>query len=495
MPPKVKLTPEEKKALKLAKKEEKKRQKIEKAKQLKRDYLGREVKYGDLTLKGHEKEWRQMLINLALPKMREDLEFAWHNFERVIDCKNFTISLLMDEIKYAEDQYVMNNRNHIENIDRLIDIFQERIEELQEDYDDEVHLLKTPHNSEIHFRLESCKKRGEEEVKEIILQTEEDENYIKTMSHILDVERKVQKQNVRAEYFSKLEEEQRKYAYIIKLKKGLLEKTFQDIMKDTVQFLHHYERQTKTRSKEHDELKGQDDAMQELLVGQLEKIRQGCEYIKILRVKLNDSQKLLSRKLKDIQDEHDLFAYAFSALKQRLELDRKTDLQQLITLTVNYNDTMENLDKLKAKVESILQLSAVCRKLETQKEKVKPFPMTGCDPKSVDDRVSRSSIIPSGEVEEEQFLSCMELFWQRVAQADSSRYAINEEREFLKTQNELLKYKLYQYCQCISCPMTEKNVLARGVKHVTEGALEQQKYEKQKVPQFGRSRLHLDIDA
>lgn len=138
MPPKPKLTPEERKALKAAKKAEKKQKLIEKKKQVRRDYLGREVKYGELTLKKHEKEWRQMLINLALPKMREDLEFAWHNFERVVDCKDFVISLLMDELKDAEEQYLMNNRNHAEHIDKLIDMFRVQIEEIHHDYENRV---------------------------------------------------------------------------------------------------------------------------------------------------------------------------------------------------------------------------------------------------------------------------------------------------------------------------------------------------------------------
>lgn len=145
MPPK--LTPEEKKAAKAAKKAEKKQQLIEKKKQIKRDQLDREVKYGDLTIKKHEKEWRLMLINIALPKMKEDLEFAWHNFERVIDCKNFTISLLMDEIRDAEQQYVLNTKNHMEHIDKLIDLFRMHLEELQ--IDNEKQVIKNSQSSRL----------------------------------------------------------------------------------------------------------------------------------------------------------------------------------------------------------------------------------------------------------------------------------------------------------------------------------------------------------
>lgn len=73
--------------------------------------------------------------------MRDDLEFAWHNFERIVDCKDFTISLLLEELRYAERQYSMNFKNHLENIDIFIDIYQERLEEIQRDHDIQVILI------------------------------------------------------------------------------------------------------------------------------------------------------------------------------------------------------------------------------------------------------------------------------------------------------------------------------------------------------------------
>lgn len=135
---KVHLSPEERKELRKQKKLQRKLQKAEKKRQIKRDHLGREVKYGALTYKKYEKDWKTMLVKVALPRMREELEFAWHNFERVIDCKDFTISLLMDELRDSEEQYMHNFRAHAENIDKLMGIFHDRLDELRRDYDEEV---------------------------------------------------------------------------------------------------------------------------------------------------------------------------------------------------------------------------------------------------------------------------------------------------------------------------------------------------------------------
>ncbi|KAJ8973370.1 hypothetical protein NQ317_007183, partial [Molorchus minor] len=455
--PKIPLTREEKKALKLARKEERKRLKIEAAKQVKREYLGREIKYGQLTIQRHEREWRQMLINLTLPKMREDLEFAWHNFERIIDCKNFTISLLMDEIREAEEQYMFNLRSHILRVDELIDLFRGKIEELQEDYCNERSTLQ---------------KRSQEEVNEIKLAAEEEENHIKTMLFILDIVKKEQKQDVQAEYFSKLQETDNRNLHLISTLKGTLENKFQYLLQDTLNFLQDYEQNTKERRREHEELRTQDDALQALLVNQLEKIRKACEYVKILKMKLTDSEKILGRKLRDIQGEEDFFAYAFSTLKNLLVFDTRRDQQQLV---------------------QILHMSSVCRKLETQDEKIQPFPTTT----HFAEDLPKLSIIVTEEDQGDYFPQ-LNLFWQRVAQAEASRHAINEERNYLKTENEILKLKLYEYCQCINCPSAERNVIQKGVKpirkgiNVTEGTIEAKKYEKHNISKFVISKVQFD---
>lgn len=70
--PKPKLTPEERKELRRQKKAEKKRLAALKKRQQKVDHLEREVKYGNLTIKRHEKSWREMLLKIAVPRSVHD---------------------------------------------------------------------------------------------------------------------------------------------------------------------------------------------------------------------------------------------------------------------------------------------------------------------------------------------------------------------------------------------------------------------------------------
>lgn len=324
-------------------------------------------------------------------------------------------------------------------------------------------------------------KRGEEQAQELKVSAAEDDNYLKTMIYKLEMAWKEQKQNVRAEYFSKLEEEGTKCTQLIHRLRGVLEKELTDVCTTTREFLNDYEEATKARKKEHDKLKAQDDSVQKLLVTQLEKLRKMNEIVRRLKSKYADSRKLLKNKLKDIQDENEYFVFVYNTLKEKLKWDRKKDFDQIKILTVSYSAAMQYLEKLKEKGEHILHAAAVCRKLETQEEKIMPFPVT-------------EGMAKAFPEEQALLMESLELFWQRVAQAEASRYSINEEREFLKTENQILQMKLHNYCQCVSCPPGEQKMDDKKGLYITDGVFEMKKYEKQNCDQFISNKYDDEID-
>lgn len=289
-----------------------------------------------------------------------------------------------------------------------------------------------------------------------------------TMIHILEMARKEQKQTVRAEYFSKLEEEETKSTQFVQKLKGVLEKVHYTLYTDTTEFLENYNNRVKERKKQYDTLKVRDEALQKLLSNQLEKLRKAYDYIKTLKQKQVECQKLVGRKSKDLEAEYNFFTRTFNTLKNKLILDRQKDAHALNILTDNYNQTLHALDKLRERGEHILHVAAVCRKLETLEEKILPFPA------------------PGGKIGLEkahfktEYFESLQPFWQRVGQAEASKYAFVEEKKFLKTENYILKMKLHRYCQCLMCPVPEKNVMQK-VKYVTEGTIEKKKYDKHEI--------------
>ncbi|ENN76352.1 hypothetical protein YQE_07129, partial [Dendroctonus ponderosae] len=458
MAPKPHLTPEERKELRALKKAEKKQKRQEKKKQLKRELLTREINYGAVTLKRQEKTWRQLLIGLKVPEMRKDLEFAWHHFERLVDCKDFAISLLLDELDKANGQYFLNMKTHSEHIDQLLQMFADQVQQLQQDYSNQAEELEKEHQ----FNADQLEAGSSEE-----------ENYLKTVLYILQLEMKEVKRTRHAEYFSKLEEQDSKQHQLVQRMKGILEQLHLQVWTDTVQFLQRHQNSIKERKKIHLEMKSEDDKLQLLIRNQLEHIRSSHNTIRSLKVKEAELEKFLGRHVADLQSEFDFFTFAFNSLKTKLTKDRRLDFQKLNCLTIHYNEVIAYMESLEAKGKHILHVGSVCRKLETVKEKILPFPANFVN------EMSKPSV---SEVSE--YMEALELFWQRVGRADAARYGVNEEREFLITENEILKRRLHQYCQCLKCPDFQPfQTTSRPCRTITEGVLELKKYNKHGVCQ------------
>ncbi|CAG9766914.1 unnamed protein product [Ceutorhynchus assimilis] len=454
MPPK--LTPEEKKARQANKRAEKKARQIEKRKQLKRDQLERELKYGAVTLRRQEQNWRKMLIDIAMPDMLKDLEFAWYNFERVADCKDFAISLLLDELDMAKQQGSLNLVTHMEHINKLIQMFDDRMHELNDDYKKQADEMQNEHmNNAKHLDVER----------------KEETNYLKTMLYLLQMEMREVKRTRHAEYYSKLEEQYSKHQTLVHRIRHDLEEKHLQLWAKTVKFVEDYQVQIKDRKQINSKLKTVDDKLQKLIINQLEHIRACNDIIRGLEIKKRELEKFLERKVADLQSEFDFFFMVFDTLKKKLATDREIDFQKINCLTFNYNETISYLDEVFIKGKHVFQAASVCRKLETLSEKIMPFPVNFVN------EMCRPSL-----TDIEDYMPSMDLFWQRVGQAEAERAAVNEQREYLISENDILKTRIHFYCQCLKCedkqPIKTRPALCSTV---TEGTQELKKYSKQGI--------------
>lgn len=348
--PKPKRTPEERKKLRLAKKAEKKRLAELKKKQIKLDHLSREIKYGDLTIRRHEKKWKEMLLKITLPKMRQNLEYAWHNFERIIDSKDFQISLLMDEIKDAEEQYMIGIRNHIENIDKLIGAFRERLYELKWKHEDAVKKLT---------------EGGQEEIDALKNSHLDNEQYFKMMLYGLEVSRKEFLKTVMGDYLSKLDEEDVKYTDIRLKMKLILDDKLQYVWDTTQKFLKDYDMQTAQRRNQYNTLNEQDIQMHKVMDIQRDRIFKSQDRIKNLKQQHNELVHYEGHRIEELLKERQYYADSFWSLKTKLHNEKKIDSENLTKLTLESNNVIDYLITIKKKGERILGKEQNTRLLPT----------------------------------------------------------------------------------------------------------------------------------
>lgn len=96
--------------------------------------------------------------------------------------------------------------------------------------------------------------------------------------------------------------------------------------------------------------------------------------------------------------------------------------------------------------------------METAKERVLRFPTCQL-PKIIKSSTNIQVVEDTNE---------LTYFWLRVGQADAMRYALAEEREHLRRENEILKRKIHKYCECLTCEALPQIQPRRGRLNVVD---------------------------
>ncbi|XP_060525185.1 dynein regulatory complex subunit 2-like [Cylas formicarius] len=327
-----------------------KRQQIERRRELQMARLERETKYGAITLARQEKNWERMLTEAALPRMRDDLTYAWRCFERAVDCKDFAIGLLMDELDEAERHRFLNATAHSEHIDRIIDGFGARVRELDREFAEEIKRVMDERVATLSDARSSSR---------------ENEDHLKTALHILEMATKEVRRTRRADYFSKLEEQASKDAQLVEQCAAVLEEIRLRARDATVAFVDRYRDRTRERKNADDKLKKRDDRLQATIAKRLDAIRAASDRARALRVARAEQRAYFERKLADLRGERDFFLAAFDALKRKLARDRAADFERAARLAACHDDVATRLGDVRARAERVLRLGATCRRLET----------------------------------------------------------------------------------------------------------------------------------
>jgi len=77
----------------------------------------------------------------------------------------------------------------------------------------------------------------------------------------------------------------------------------------------------------------------------------------------------------------------FRNLKQEMNKKRETDRQILTKLTLESNKALKRCQMVESKASHILKLGEMCRKLETEEEKVLPFGVVPPTPRTEEEEI------------------------------------------------------------------------------------------------------------
>ncbi|XP_069346509.1 dynein regulatory complex subunit 2 isoform X1 [Eulemur rufifrons] len=400
-----------------------------------KDKLAKEEHNSALNLNKINTQWRTVLREVKTRELHRDIEILSQTFERVVDCKNSVIKSLAKDLSEAEEQYAHALRSHLHNVDQLLALQRRRLNLLEESY---------------NMELEALTKEFESERKTIIDQHEKELRYLQ------DVFMAMEQNCIDSEYESKLEfqsmwddlkNKNLEEKHFLRLQ---LENTVEDLWRRFQDSLKNYTDSTEDRKIAFETLKVKDEKSSKEIEAQMRKIQKLQDAIIILRGKIMIHSRDSEDQNQYVRNDKELVLVQLRKLKAQRTEARAVSQENLVKLTLESNATLKALRKIVDKGEKILKLAEICRKFETEEEKVLPFYSSVLTPKEQEGIKTNL-----GELTEElakvmvDYIG-MENFWKRYNKVKLEQLSLQHRRAQLLEINGKLREMLKQYLDGIS---------------------------------------------
>nr|KAF6494067.1 coiled-coil domain containing 65 [Rousettus aegyptiacus] len=183
----------------------------------------------------------------------------------------------------------------------------------------------------------------------------------------------------------------------------------------------------------------------------MKKIQRLQDSIIILKGKIMVHSRESEEQNQYIRDDKELVHVQLRKLKAQRTQAREISQENLVKLTLESNATIKALRKIVDKGEKILKLAEICRKFETEEEKVLPFyssTLTPEEQEEIEDITSEEFTEELAKVIADY--TGLENFWKRYNKVKLEQLSLQHRRAQLLEINRKLREMLKQYLDGIS---------------------------------------------
>ncbi|XP_010288364.1 PREDICTED: coiled-coil domain-containing protein 65, partial [Phaethon lepturus] len=369
-------------------------------------------------------------------ELHQDIEILSQTFARVMDCKDSVIKSLATDLEEAEEQHARALRSHLHNIDCLLQLQRCRLTCLEEGYSAQLEALTTEFEAERRTILEQHE-RESRYLRDVALAVEQ--NYAKD-----DHEATLNFQSARDDIKNKsLQEKQYSRMQLGGRAKALWEQ-FQRAMQS-------YAEATEHQKIAFEVLKQKDEKSSREIEMQAKKLQKLQDSIAATKGRMAAHLRESGEQNRRAWEEKERVLRQLQELKSEMNQARAEAHGGLARLTAQSSAALRVLARVLEKAQRILRLAEMCRRLETEQEKVLPF-----YPSSLAEGEQRDAQQVLEETPAEPLTRAMwdyvglERFWQRFNKAKLEEQALERERAALSQRNRRLRELLRQYLAGIS---------------------------------------------
>lgn len=422
---------------KLLLEEEMRKKKEEMLTKFLKDKLLKEETYTKFNMSKLQNQWRVIMREAKSGELKKDIEVLRHTFERIIDRKDAISKSLNKDLEEAEEQYQAAFKSHIQNIKQLLTFQGERLLSLDTEYDEELEALKNEFENERNGMVKDHQNQINE-ITDIIFAMEQkfDEAETESRQEFHSLHEEIKNKNLEEKHCLRIH----------------LEGKVEDLWKHFQLALKSYKESTEERKNAFEALKAKDETSAKEIDMQMRKLQRIQDKTTHVKAKMVSNAKEYEEKNRLIKEEKESIGILFHNLKDEMNKFREQERSRLTTLTLQSNATMKELQRKKEKGERILKLAEMCRKLETEEEKVLPFYSSSLDDEEEDLNTVHELHAKPSEPMSELFhdYSALENFWKRCNKVLLDKLALDAENQSLLHENQQLRSVLKQYLDGIS---------------------------------------------
>jgi hypothetical protein len=378
--------------------------------------------------------WREMIRLAKTEELKGDIKFHQQNHDREAEAKNALIITLDRDLDEAEEQHLLAVNNFFIHVEKLIKIQESRVVGLREEFLRDAEILRKEfetENEEIREQHNKQKKELEYIITEV---TQEGERKEKNMrSDNQGFTEGVKNQNM---------EEQSNMRTQIIGKIHLVNRDFElhhgKVNSEITTLLANYDSMHKTKEK--------NDA-------QIQKYNRSIERLKKendkWRLKTSQNAAECNARNKALEKEKEKLAKHYQELKGKMSKFRDEESKKLSELTIYSKKCIDKLKDVVKLSEVIHKKAELCRKLETEREKVLPFYQNDPDTQEEKPEAVKEDIKGFKPGEYNQFLM-MDNFYKRYNKVLLDKLSIQKQKQTLEKENAFFKSLLKQYLDGVS---------------------------------------------
>jgi len=305
-----------------------------------------------------QESWLKIMRSAKTKQLKKQVEIISQNHERDVDRKDAILQMLDRDLDEAEEQHQVAVRSHLLNVDRLLEIQQSRLKALDEEFKRDVGTLQEEFRIErVHIQEKHALEKRELAL--IVEQVERDEKN-RELADITDHQGQyelIKNKNIEEDHQMRQK----------------LEESIEEVRSKCSAALVNYKDRTESDTTKYKDLLKEDAVLSGQVERRLRQVARMQDSIQHWKQKLAQNRAECEERNTHLRTEKDHIAKHFQELKAKMNGFRTEEKKRLADLTQNARNCTKSLKEKLSLAERILKTAELCRKFETEREKVLPF--------------------------------------------------------------------------------------------------------------------------